>query len=71
MYRLKSLVTVQYINEMNLPWTLSFYSSEYLCHVLSWSPDVRAQKPAVTCLLPVGKSKLQSEQFSLIIPLLK
>lgn len=27
MYRLKSLVTVPYMNEMNLPWTLSFYSS--------------------------------------------
>lgn len=27
MYRLKSLVTVQYMNERNLTWTLSFYSS--------------------------------------------
>lgn len=42
------------MNEQNLPWTLVFLQlSEYLCHVCR--PDVRAQKPAVTCLLPVGR----------------
>lgn len=33
MYRLKSLVTVQYMNEMNLPWTVFLQLSKYLCHV--------------------------------------
>lgn len=46
MYKPKSLVTVQYMNEMNLPWTVSFYCSLniQMPRVLSWSPDVRAQK---------------------------
>lgn len=64
MYRLKSLVTVQYMNEMNLTWTLSFYSSLiFMPRVSSWSPDVRAQKPAVTCLLPVGRSNWNLDNF--------
>lgn len=29
MYRLKSLVTVQYMNEIHLSWTVSFYNSSY------------------------------------------
>lgn len=57
------------MNEINLPWTV-FLQLIFMPRVLSWSPDVRAQKLAVTCLLPVDKYKLESEQFSLISPLL-
>lgn len=37
--------------------------------VSSWSPDVRAQKPAVTCLLLVGHSIGKLSNLNLIRPL--